>query len=60
MPDSKQMPLVMVIDDDDPTRMMATEFLSQAGFDVVDYSGGDAALADLEHKSPDRYKKSGY
>lgn len=46
-------PLVMVVDDDDPTRMMATEFLSQAGFDVVDYANGVEALDALTHTAPD-------
>lgn len=53
MASTNQHPLVMVVDDDDPTRMMATEFLTQAGFDVVDYIGGEPALADLEAKRPD-------
>ena len=53
MASSNKKPVVMVIDDDDPTRMMATEFLSQAGFDVVEYSGGTAALADLSQQSAD-------
>jgi len=46
-------PLVMVIDDDDPTRMMATEFLTQSGFQVVDFSSGSEALEHLERHDPD-------
>lgn len=53
MPNTARKPLVMVIDDDDSTRTMANEFLTQAGFDVVDYSGGDAALVDMQRHSPD-------
>lgn len=53
MASSSAQPLVMVVDDDDPTRMMATEFLSQAGFSVVDYPGADAALSELESQNPD-------
>lgn len=45
--------LVMVVDDDNSTRMMATEFLSQANFDVVDFSSGIDALKQLPQISPD-------
>ena len=53
MSSSRNKPLVMVVDDDEPTRMMATEFLSQAGFDVVDFASGVEALESLTHNSPD-------
>jgi len=53
MPGSTQNPLLMVVDDDDPTRMMASEFLTQAGFDVVDFECGTSALENLFEHSPD-------
>ena len=46
-------PLVMVVDDDNPTRMMATEFVAQAGFDVIDFSSGESALEHLSEQAPD-------
>jgi len=48
-----QRPRVMVVDDDNPTRMMATEFLTQSGFDVVDFEDGESALQNLHHQPPD-------
>jgi len=45
-------PCVMIVDDDDPTRMMATEFLSQAGFEVVEVAGGKEALDRLQIEKP--------
>ena len=53
MAGSTQNPLLMVVDDDDPTRMMASEFLTQAGFDVVDFECGTSALENLFEHSPD-------
>jgi len=52
MANSPSKPLVMVIDDDDPTRMMASEFLSQSGFRVVEFSSGSQALDQLTELKP--------
>lgn len=53
MAGSAQKPQVMVVDDDNPTRMMATEFLSQAGFDVVEFASGELALESLGNQTLD-------
>ena len=45
--------VVMIIDDDASTRMMATEFLSQAGFIVVEAADGLEAMAQVPLVNPD-------
>jgi len=43
---------VLIVDDDDPTRMMANEFLSQAGFEVLEAASGHEALETLKSRKP--------
>ncbi len=44
---------VLVVDDDEMTRLLAEEFLSQAGFQVVSADGADQALACFPSIQPD-------
>lgn len=46
-------PVVLVVDDDDTTRMMATGFLSQAGFKVVEAESGAVAIDSCKQEKPD-------
>jgi diguanylate cyclase (GGDEF)-like protein len=46
-------PLVLVVDDDAPSRMVARTALERGGFVVSDAAGGDAALAALAARRPD-------
>ncbi len=46
-------PLVLVVDDDNTTRMMALEFISQAGFRFLEASDGSEALQCLANEEPD-------
>jgi len=46
-------PSVLVIDDEAMTRMMATEFMTQAGFQVSEAADGEAALASIDDIDPD-------
>jgi len=45
--------IVMIVDDDASTRMMANEFLSQAGFSVVEAEDGIEALKRIPEARPD-------
>lgn len=46
-------PLVMIIDDDATTRMIASQFLSQSGFRVADAEDGHRALNVIDEIRPD-------
>ncbi|MBX2825889.1 MAG: EAL domain-containing protein [Gammaproteobacteria bacterium] len=46
-------PVVMVVDDEVTTRMLATEFLTQAGFRVCEASDGIEALDTIDAIEPD-------
>ncbi len=46
-------PVVLVVDDDETVRMIATEFLSQSGFQVHAVAHGAAALAGIDRINPD-------
>jgi len=46
-------PLVLIVDDDHVTRMMAMEFLSQAGFTFAEADSGEQALALVKEIKPD-------
>ncbi len=46
-------PTVLIIDDDQSTRMMATQFLSQAGFTVKEAADGNHALQVIDNVNPD-------
>ncbi len=46
-------PLVLVVDDDHTTRMMALEFVSQAGFRFAEAGDGEEALKCLATEEPD-------
>lgn len=50
---NKNLPKVLVIDDDDTIRMLAEEFLSQAGFVVSEAENGLQALEILDSVEPD-------
>ena len=50
---NSEKPLVLIIDDDDTTRMMAIGFLSQAGFELREAENGGAALSIVSEISPD-------
>jgi len=50
---SQTQPSVIVIDDDDTTRMMAMGFLSQAGFSVLEAEDGKSALHMIAQRTPD-------
>ncbi len=45
--------VVMIVDDDESTRMMAKEFLSQAGFVIIEAADGVDALAQVSVVKPD-------
>ena len=49
----KDTAVIMIVDDDASTRMMATEFLSQAGFTVVEARDGQEALEQAPLVQPD-------
>jgi len=46
-------PVVLFVDDDVPTRMLAKEFLTQAGFEVVEAESGEQALDIIVEVEPD-------
>lgn len=46
-------PVVMIVDDDESTRMIANEFLSQSGFRVVEAGDGLEALNQITNINPD-------
>ena len=46
-------PVVMFVDDEASTRMIAEEFLDQAGFKVVEAESGEQALAIIDEVQPD-------
>jgi len=46
-------PVVLVVDDDDITRMLSTQTLLSAGFEVVEACDGHEALACLAERAPD-------
>lgn len=46
-------PIVLMVDDDDMTRMMGMEYLSQSGFKTFEASDGQAALDIMDKASPD-------
>lgn len=50
---NKESLVVMIVDDDASTRMMATEFLTQAGFTVAEAADGVEALARAAQVRPD-------
>lgn len=45
--------VVMIIDDDGSTRMMASEFLTQAGFTVFEAANGSIELDTINEVDPD-------
>jgi CheY-like chemotaxis protein len=47
------MPRILVIDDDQVTRMLVRHFLGEAGYEVTDTDSGDTALKILETESFD-------
>lgn len=51
--ENRGQPLVLVADDDAATRLIATEVLRQAGFDVVEASDGKEALRRYDESAPD-------
>lgn len=51
--DQKKMPTVLIVDDDQSTRMMANQFLSQAGFLVKEAADGKQALEVIDAIAPD-------
>ena len=51
--DKSYLPVVLVVDDDDTTCMMAGQFLAQAGFSVETVSSGAGALACVDDLTPD-------
>lgn len=51
--DQKKLPTVLIVDDDQSTRMMATQFLSQAGFLVKEAPDGKQALDAIATIAPD-------
>jgi len=46
-------PVVMMVDDDDMTRMMGLEYLNQAGFEAVEAEDGQTALDTIQQLRPD-------
>jgi CheY-like chemotaxis protein len=50
MPPSDQRPIVLVVEDEALIRMLATDILSEAGFDVLEAAHGKAALDVLESR----------
>ena len=52
-PRTDQLPVVLVVDDDDDARAFASESLGQAGFKVSEAKDGPAALASVEREPPD-------
>ena len=51
--DSREKPLVLLVDDDAMMRLLAESSLEQGGFDVVCAEGGAEALALFEERRPD-------
>ena len=47
------LPSVLIVDDDDTTRMLAKRFLGEAGFDVQEAASGEQGLAVLPEIWPD-------
>lgn len=52
-PTLDERPVVMMVDDDDMTRMMGLEYLTQSGFTAVEASDGQEALDIIENLRPD-------
>lgn len=46
-------PVVFAIEDDEDSRRLTSDYLEIAGFEVVEFPSGDAALSALETRTPD-------
>lgn len=46
-------PVVLIVDDEESTRMIAHEFLTQAGFNVAEVANGEEALDNIVSINPD-------
>src|SRR5271157_801056 len=49
----REIPLILIVDDDDTTRLLAVEYLTEAGFAVEEADGGVTAIESFERLQPD-------
>lgn len=52
MSDAAALPLILIVEDDDVTRMDAAVMIREAGFNVLEAANGDEAMAFLESSLP--------